>query len=418
LSYRQLELPSFKVTSAILRKTTERLVREVEEPTARAPDWHEVEWVIARAVAAMQGISVLLAKRLKWSGPALWQSFLQEQHAHSVLFSNKIGSTLARLDAALSAADCSAMALKGSAIRELGIYEPGERSTADIDLLASARDVARIEPVICSLGYQFAYKTRRHSVFVPRVLPEVGSLGEHVDNPLKIEVHTKIAEALPIREVDISDEIGPSGRASGLSSYPSVGALILHLLLHTAGNMRRHVARHIQFNDIAMLAGRLSASDWSDLVLGHTDGSRRWWVYPPLFMTDRYYPGAVPRDVLSEARMACPRALRRWIEDRTMTDVTWSNFRIYAFPGMAWSRSFADSMSFIRSRLLPSKRSLAELDKGFQAEVNQQQVSWYGISHRSRILRWVVSQPPRVQTMYVIRAHLDDVNAKLRPVAG
>ena len=93
------QMPTFKVLAAVLRRTTERLVRELAQPTDLQPDWTETEWTVARSVAAMQGISVLLAARLRWQGPSAWQAFLAEQCEQSLLRHERIGSLLERIDA-------------------------------------------------------------------------------------------------------------------------------------------------------------------------------------------------------------------------------------------------------------------------------------------------------------------------------
>src|SRR5258707_5524085 len=62
-----------------LRKITETLAAELACPTQRAPDWSDFEWKIARAVAAMHGVSPLLSKTLRCQGPAGWVTFLEEQ---------------------------------------------------------------------------------------------------------------------------------------------------------------------------------------------------------------------------------------------------------------------------------------------------------------------------------------------------
>jgi len=52
-----------------LRKITETLAGELACPTQHAPAWSDFEWKIARAVAAMHGVSPLLSRTLRWRGP-------------------------------------------------------------------------------------------------------------------------------------------------------------------------------------------------------------------------------------------------------------------------------------------------------------------------------------------------------------
>src|SRR5271155_1229442 len=69
---------------AALTQVTERLAHELAHPTPKAPEWSDFEWLIARAVAAMHGVSPLLSRALHWQGPAGWADFLEEQRAHTV----------------------------------------------------------------------------------------------------------------------------------------------------------------------------------------------------------------------------------------------------------------------------------------------------------------------------------------------
>jgi hypothetical protein len=400
-------IPPFKAVAAALRKTTEHLARELTEPTHAPPPWSEFEWAIARSVSAMQGISTLLANRLLWSGPQQWQSFLTEQRAQSLLRHASIGTLLERLDAATRDARIPCVALKGAALRALGLFRPGERPMGDIDLLVRMNDIEPIDAVMRAFDYVKAYDTRRHVVYERRSKPPPRGFGEHVENAINIEIHTVVAEPLPVRNVDVTSRLWPLRAEPGLNPYASLAALMLHLLLHAAGNMRAHALRQTQLHDIATLSARFHAADWNTLLGKPRDSDALWWAYPPLALTARYYVGCVPREVLLELRAQCPRALRFSADRRTLTDVSWSNLRVYAFPGIAWSRTALDALRFIYSRVFPSRIALAELRTFRQAQPQLDQVSWYGLSHKHRILRWVFSRPPRVQTIVSVRAALE-----------
>jgi hypothetical protein len=71
-------------------------------------------------------------------------------------------------------------------------------------------------------------------------------------------------------------------------------------------------------------------------------------------------------------------------------------------------------MRFVRARVLPGRRSLAELEFARQAQPQLDQVPWYGVSHGSRILRWLFSRPPRVQTITSVMAALRDARSQGR----
>jgi len=398
-------LPPFRTLAAALRKTTEHLAREVVRSSESPPDWNELEWAVARSVAAMQGISTLLANRLRWRGPPMWQAFLAEQREQCVLRDALIGRLLERIHSTTRDAQIECVALKGSALRTLGLYGPGERPMADVDLLVRKADSTAIAAVMRNLDYEQTAVTERHTIFVPRNRSKEDDLGEHVDNPLSIEVHTTVAESLPIRKVDITARLRPASGRPGINAYPTLAALFLHLLLHAAGNMKAHALRQVQLHDIALLTRRLEDADWEALATtGAADDL--WWAFPPLALSCRYYRCDPPPGLLERLRRGCPRMLRRSTDREELTDVSWSNLRISAFPGIAWSRTPTDALLYVRSRALPERAALAGLQEVVELHPQLGRVPWYQLAHGRRIVRWLFSRPPRVQTILSVTAAL------------
>ena len=227
--------------------------------------------------------------------------------------------------------------------------------------------------------------------------------GEHIDNPIKIELHSRIVERLPIFETDITSLEFPQHLHAGLNAYPSIAALMRHLLLHAAGNMRARALRLIQLHDIALLAARMSSVDWEELLVGAGEQGL-WWAFPPLVLTARYYPAAIPAAFIEATEPDCPWLLRQVSRRHQLADVSWSKVRIQAFPGIEWSRSPREALLFAMSRIWPSREALAELSHAATAQPSLAHIPWYGLSHGTRILRWVFSRPPRVQTIFSVRS--------------
>ena len=400
-------LPPYRVIERALRLTTERLVREIANPTESAPAWNDFEWVVARAVCAMQGIGALLASRCRWPGPQSWLEFLRDQQSHGLAHFENAGKVLARLDVAMRDAGIPCVALKGSALRALGIHAPGLRPMGDIDLLVSPDLVTHCAAVLDGIGYEPLYATARHDIYVPKERATPHGFAEHIRNPLRIEVHTRISENLPITDVDITRHLWPARLQPGINAYANRAALMRHLMLHTTANMRAHAMRFTQVNDIARLAQRFEPDDWRELR-GRDPENDCWWMYPPMALAARYLPGCIPDEVLPAFRTVCPARLRKRADRYGVYDVSWSNLRISALPGHEWSRSPLELVRFARSRVLPSRTALDELVKVVKARPNFARVPWYGLSHWERIIRWVFSRPPRVQTLTSVRAALED----------
>jgi hypothetical protein len=401
-------LPPLAAISNALRKTTESLAHEVACPTAKTPQWTDFEWRIGRAAAAMQGISSLLYSGLCWDGPESWLRFLREQQTQSVRRHEQIACLVDAIDSQARREGVALVALKGAALLAKGIYSAGARPMGDIDLLIRSEDANATARLLESCGYEIAFASKRHQVFKPkgRKVPMACILGEHVDNPINIEVHTRIAEQLPVAAVDITQFIYPADVCAGLNPYASTVSLMMHLLLHAAGNMRARALRFIQLHDIALLAARFKQDDWEQLLATRQGGSSLWWAFAPLAVTARYYPATIPPAILARLSVECPWVLRKLATRRQLTDISWSNIRIAAFPGIEWSRSSREAFEFMASRVWPSRKMRQELRVGAAEIPGVASVPWYGISHGARVLRWIFSRPPRVQTILPVRAAL------------
>jgi hypothetical protein len=387
---------SLGAVSAALRTTTEYLVGELAHPHDCAPDWNTLEWDIARAVAAMQGISMLLSRKLRWRGPGRWEQFLEEQRAQNLQREERVADVLSSIDTGARREGIRLVGLKGSALREFHVYQPGDRPMADIDLLMRHEDFDAAARIFQSIGYREIITTARHAVFGNCDPQAAVHIGEHIDNPLKIELHTLVADALPLDLVDITSRLAPRNPAPGLTGYASKGALLAHLALHAAGNMRAHALRAIQIQDIALLAPLLEESDWGEL-----DGY--WWAFPSLSLAQRYFGAPVPANLMRSLRQACPPLLARAAERYRMTDVSWANLHISAFPGIEWSRNVPEALRYARSRLVPDKQARTDLAAFTRVQPQFNDIPWYGVSHRKRIFRWMLGRAPRVQTLWTVQ---------------
>ena len=397
-------MPSFGVMSRALRATTQRLACELAAPTARAPRWSPLEWGVARAVASMQGCSGVLAGLQHWPRERAWLQFLGEQRTQIAAIQQHAIELLAQIDAGARRAGVACVALKGAALLALGVHGRGQRPMGDIDLLVRPADAAAMETVLHALGYQLGHRARRHLCYYPPPSGRAAVIGEHRDNPLRIEVHTHVSEALPVTHADITASLWPANPVPGINPYPGIAALMRHLLLHAAGNMRARALRMVQLYDIAVLARRMTGAEWQELTDGRA--ATGWWMYPPLALAERYLPGAIPAAVLTAARAACPGWLRWRTGRQVLYDVSWSNLRVEALPGVEWSRSPGEALRYAYSRVFPSSLALQELEEGARSMQGIFSVPWYQIPHAQRVLRWLFSRPPRVQTVVCLRAAL------------
>jgi hypothetical protein len=394
-------LPPLSSIRRGLRHATEALAVQLAMPAPESatPDWTDLQWRLALAAAAAHGVSPLLAAHTGWQHPC-WNPFLAEQRAHVEARHRRIATLLERIDAGARAASVSLVALKGSALHALGVYTPGERPMADIDLLVAEADLDAASGLLKDLGYVESFAHWRHRAFKPAVgAPTVG-LGEHRDTPVNIELHTRIQERLPIATVDITARVPL--HEPGIQPYPSHGALMCHLLLHAAGNICGRSIRLLHLHDIALLAARMDTADWDVLW---TDGSA-WWAFPPLALVSRYYPGAIPPAVVARLDGECHGWLRRTSRRRTLTQLSCSALWAQALPGIEWARTMRDIGRAVRNRFRLTEENVQERADLARTQLWLQGQAWVKRSHGRRILTRLTRPVPRMDTLYVVRAAL------------
>jgi len=389
-----------------LRRTTERLAAEAASPTPVAPEWTEPEWRVARAVAAIHGIAPLLRWQLRWRGPEEWERFLSHEWGLEQQRHRRITELLGFLREGLRSAGVPAVALKGAALYGTGLYRPGERPMADVDLLVHPGDVTGAAGMLGTLGFEESCRDWKNRVFSVREGGAFWRPAQPGDHPIKIELHERICERLPVRAADISMCVLPQHASAGLNPYPSRGSLIAHLLFHAAGSLVDRLLRFIQLHDIALLAGVATDEDWGEVLRIGTGEGSPWWAFPPLALTARYYPGFVPSWVLDAARTTCPGILRRISLRQRLSNASLSFPWIEAFPGLAWCRSPAEALEYVAQRILGGREAATLRGVASTAEpgLSARERRWLAVPQGVRIVRWLVSRPARPLTMRVVRS--------------
>jgi hypothetical protein len=399
-------LPPLSIVRTGLRRTTEALAAELARPGGATPVWSRLEWQLASAVAVAHGVSPLLCRCSTWQH-APWQRFLESQREHVELRHRRIAALLQRIDTDARSAGLALVPLKGSALHAIGLYAPGERPMADIDLLVHEDDAATAIRLLLQLGYVESFVQWKHRVFKPATGVPFAGLGEHRDSPINIELHTRIQERLPISAVDITARIYPQAPQPGLNPYPSIGALMSHLLLHAAGNLCGRSLRLLHLHDISLLAKRMLASDWDALWNASAAGAP-WWALPPLRLVARYYRGAIPDAVLGRLERDGPPLLRMLSRRQSLTQVSCSELWLHAFAGIEWSRSAGDVVRYLGNRIRPSGEAVRERADMARTQLWLQGQDWVTLNHARRVLTWLTRPVPRMDTLYVVRAALQE----------
>ncbi|MCC4589094.1 nucleotidyltransferase family protein [Xanthomonas sp. NCPPB 1067] len=396
--------PSLRTIRHGLRTATERLAQELAQPGNDAPQWSRLQWQLAAAAAAAHGISPLLQRRSLWQN-ADWTHFLSEQRLHVEDRHRRIALLLTQIDSAARSAGIALVGLKGTALHRLGVYLPGDRPMADIDLLVEPDDAPAAAALLCALGYKSAFEQWKHQVFTPTHGAAIAGLGEHRDAPINIELHTRIQERLPLRSVDITARIRPERPQPGLNPYPGVGALMCHLLLHAAGGICHRSIRLMHLHDLALLATRMGPRDWD--VLWEDPEVTPWWALPPLLLLQRYYRTVVPTQVMTRLHAHCPRLLRLRVAQQTLTTASCSNLWLSALPGIAWCASLEEARRYLHNRVAPPAESRKERADMLRTQLWLQDRPWVRQTQTQRLLTRLTRPVPRTDMLYVVRAALD-----------
>ena len=387
----------------VLPAVTEYLALALAAGTQAEPSWNDVEWRIARAVAVIHGISPLLSTRLAWAGPPGWRTFLESQRTHTASRYLRMTALLAKIDELAVQQKIAFLPLKGEALHAIGLYAAGERPMADIDLLVKGGQLGAMSQAISLLGYRLVSSTPSEQGLVPIDRPAASYLGEHADQGITIELHSRIHWPMPVRVVDITAQLWPATPRSGRNDYPSLGALMAHLLMHAAVNMQLRILRMLQLHDIALLARRMSVSDWNEVLEPSVGCGPSWWSLPPLQLTEHYYPGAIPVPTIESARVGCPALLRFLTPGWRISEVSASNLRRSLFPALTWAGSVPEAANCVGNRLM---RGMQALRGSPRIPATTELQPWITPSHRWRLLEVVLGRS-RPESLSVIRAALD-----------
>ncbi len=399
--------PSLRDIEAGLHRTTETLAAMLAagETGGATALWDGLDWRLASAAAAAHGVSPLLYELRGWNNPA-WRDFLREQRVHVESRQRRIAELLDRIDADACIAGLVLVPLKGAALHALGIYTPGQRPMADIDLLIREQDLERATQLLQNLGYVRSFDHWRHRVLKPAQGEPPRCLGEHRDTPINIELHTHVGERLPVTPVDITERAYPREPQPGLNPYPSAAALMSHLLLHAAGNICGRTLRLLHLHDIALLAKRMTAADWEGLCATDSENTA-WWALPPLRLVECYYRDVIPSEVIERLAPACPPLLNAVSKRQTLTQVSCSRLWLQRLPGIEWSCSLREAGGYLKQRIRPPEEKIRERNDMARTQLWLRQQDWVTTTHWRRVLTALTRRVPRMDTMYVVGLALE-----------
>jgi hypothetical protein len=348
----------------------EHLASWLRDPqrAGKAEAWGEHEQRALRWALQVHGVAPLLHEVLATAGqstllPPALRAYLAEQHALSSHKMRAMQQELGELIAAFAAAGLPLMPLKGAVLARDFYPQPGLRPSADIDLLVCDEPAA--VALMRGLRYDLTGRSARHaSLARPEQRgPVVSYEGEHPDNPREVELHTRIGLRFWSLMIDITEQAWRTSRpwpwASAAAHRPDEPTLLLHLLLHTADDMIARRLRLLQLYDIALVAARLSPSDWNQLVEFACARREERLLYAPLSLAARHCAD-IPPEVLARLRGRTHAALRVHLDAASLDSLSLCN----AMPSsmaerLCWFRPGFERARALRHALLPNPGEVA-----------------------------------------------------------
>jgi len=280
---------------------------------------------------------------------------------------------------------------------------------ADLNILIKERDLERTALLLRRLGLAQLASSRKEGTFGEVSQAPRDALGERPGHALKVELHTRIVEHLPLRPADITRHTFPGDAQSGLNAYPSVSGLMAHLLLYAAGCMVRRSLRLLHLHDVALVAARMDENDWSELLELRTASSPAgspWWALPPLIMAAKYYPGVLPEPVAHELTSSCHLPLRLVCGTQKLSDVSHSRLWVDTFPGFEWSRSLGEFLAYLYGCIRPGQGNLLARSQARATLDWAAYSAWARLSQGGGMLPRSVQRPTRPTAMQSVLAAL------------
>ena len=300
---KQIQRDLFEVTEALCATAA----RALGARSGAAPKlvWTDGRSRLAAMVAHVHGIGPLLDS-FEWDAPDPLRAELRQQAAGSRARAVRLLAVRDSIVAALRESGVEPIALKGAAFAETLYAAPGLRPMADLDFLIAETDAEACDRAALSAGLTRSSASDRHIVYALEPTRIVALLREDPDNPIKLEVHRRLAEAFWGVPYDITGAFRRADRPVGHC---------LHGLLHCSHHASVRTLRFCQVADLALLLANLVPRDLASLVAALRACGGLGWAYAPLKLVEGYFPGVVDAGMVAETARAAPalaRHARRW----------------------------------------------------------------------------------------------------------
>lgn len=277
----------------------------------------------------------------------------------------RFGTRAVRL---LRRVDENVVVLKGLHTARAYFPEPGTRPLADVDLLISERAVAAAERTLRDAGFSpttgLRAPYRRDWGTSPQRLPRSLEI-DHVDNPMTLDLHASLTRVFAgTRMVDLA----PAGVQTEPWDLAGDGVRILtqplltaFLALHASEELH-HLRLVRLFELISVIRRDLECErlGWSALTeLLRSTGTLRF-TYPAFALAEKLAPTTVSRDLLSAARDAATRLMRR-VVDALEPEAALRLHRRSILERVMWAATPAETLRCVSAAWHPGRTNASPL---------------------------------------------------------
>ena len=384
-----------------------RAAANTDGATVSLAGWSALDTNVGLKVGSVLGLLPFLHVRLQQGQLELnapvfaeWPDVLAQQHELTAQRNRRLLEYTGRIFAQAEAMCLKTMPLKGMDVLTQLYDDIGLRPTSDIDLLAHPEDLEAASQVIQRAGFQSVAATRRHAIFALPNSRVVSKFGEHPDNPIKVELHAHVSNAMPMEACDLTETLWRDAQANArpnmpTAMYSSRVGLMLHEMLHAANHAMIRSLRFPSLYDMRLLAERLSAAEWQAIADTLRTSEHYWWAYVPLRLLVRYFGSVVPADILAlSCRIATP-ALRKLGDTQSLSQVSVCDLRPSVLRHrLAFARNVPETLRYLRSQALPTHDELNE----WRVERSQWSATMTPAnSYLHRIRRWLDPNMSRIE---------------------
>jgi hypothetical protein len=280
------------------------------------PNWSDTEWELLKKVARIHGVAAMLHKKIGAERlPEPIQVWLAQQYDFNQQRITRLQSELQTILARFNSAGIPLIPLKGAVLTAVYYQDPGQRPTADLDLLIRPEDLTHSLNLLTQLGYEIEKRNWKHAILSnPANRAVISFEVEHPDNPRRIDLHLACREMFSGPVIDLTAEMWATAterRLLGERTYLiSPEMLWRHLLLHTSSNIWNGVLRLINLIDIITLEKTLPSE--TTLIRWDNEAEVRF-NYPARSFCQRYFQRQGRQRLLKHSETAVPPSFQRWL---------------------------------------------------------------------------------------------------------